>query len=386
MPKILTPLTLSLVACLGALYCHAAYALDERWFKVELLVFSHEAPTAHTATAAEQWEPTPELAYPGAARFLVDPKQVQANLKQYPGDSTVDEFGRQLVTIQAETDAPQPNTAARVTAPARPAPLQPVYEVPATAAAPVGSAQTRAATTADTPAAARLTVPTPFTVLPSQQREFRGKAAYMQRRGLYSTLFHQSWLQRVAAQAQSLPIVIDRSGDSGQWPRLQGSVKLYLSRYLHLETNLWLNTHGEYLPGNWQMPAPPLGPPSLVIEDLSTPEPLPGMVAYQDTGAAAPTAQDTVDTASPTASGVEAAPTTEAVQPEDVVEEMVEEGPVYPWRHAVLLQQKRRMRSNEVHYIDHPLLGIVIKITPVSAEELRTYAQAEVPLGTTQAR
>jgi peptidoglycan-binding protein CsiV len=233
-------------------------------------------------------------------------------------------------------------------------------------------------------------VPTPFTALPSQQREFRGKAAYMQRRGLYSTLFHQSWLQQVPEQAQSLPIVIDRSGDSGQWPRLQGSVKLYLSRYLHLETNLWLNTHGDYLPGNWQMPAPPLGPPSLVVEDLSIPEPLPGMVAYQDTGAAAPTAQDPVDTASPTAAGEETAPTTEAAQPEEmveeVVEEIVEEGPVYPWRHAVLLQQKRRMRSNEVHYIDHPLLGIVIKITPVSTEELRTYAQAEAAPTTTQAR
>ncbi|MAS25712.1 MAG: hypothetical protein CMH99_10195, partial [Oceanospirillaceae bacterium] len=25
----------------------------------------------------------------------------------------------------------------------------------------------------------------------------------------------------------------------------------------------------------------------------------------------------------------------------------------------------RRMRSNELHYIDHPMLGIVIKITPI---------------------
>ena len=346
MPKILTPLTVSLVACLSAVCGNAAYALDDRWFKVELLVFSNEAPTANAATEAEQWDPTPELAYPGAARFLVDPKRVKANHKEYPGDSTVDEFGRQLVTILPEAGGPQANAA-----PAnKPAPLRPVYDAPVAASTPVAAAQTTAAS--------ELAVPTPFTALPSQQLEFRGKAAYMQRRGLYSTLFHRSWLQQVPKQADSLPIVIDRSGDSGQWPRLQGSVTLHLSRYLHLETNLWLNTPGDYLPGNWQMPAPPLGPPSLIIEDLSSPEPLPGMAAYEDTAAAA----------------VEAAGPGEVV--EETGEEIVEEGPVYPWRHAVLLQQKRRMRSNEVHYIDHPLLGIVIKITPVSAQELRVYAQA----------
>ena len=57
----------------------------------------------------------------------------------------------------------------------------------------------------------------------------------------------------------------------------------------------------------------------------------------------------------------------------------LEAGPVYPYRHAVLVQQKRRMRSNEVHYIDHPLLGAVIKFTPVTADDLAAIA-AEQPL------
>ena len=37
--------------------------------------------------------------------------------------------------------------------------------------------------------------------------------------------------------------------------------------------------------------------------------------------------------------------------------------PQYDFRHAVLVQQKRRMRSGEVHYIDHPLLGILVKVS-----------------------
>ena len=37
--------------------------------------------------------------------------------------------------------------------------------------------------------------------------------------------------------------------------------------------------------------------------------------------------------------------------------------PDYPWRHAVLLQQTRRMRGGELHYIDHPMFGLLIKVT-----------------------
>ena len=51
--------------------------------------------------------------------------------------------------------------------------------------------------------------------------------------------------------------------------------------------------------------------------------------------------------------------------------------PVYPWRHAVRFNEKRRMRSNEVHYLDHPMLGVVIKFTPVAQDELQAIAEAD---------
>jgi hypothetical protein len=35
------------------------------------------------------------------------------------------------------------------------------------------------------------------------------------------------------------------------------------------------------------------------------------------------------------------------------------------------------MRSGEVHYIDHPLLGLIIKFTPISAEELAAIAASQ---------
>jgi hypothetical protein len=226
--------------------------------------------------------------------------------------------------------------------------------------------------------------PTPFIALPATQREFNARAARMQRSGRYQTLFHHSWLQPVADQTTALPIVLDRSGDSGQWPRLQGSVKLYLSRYLHLETNLWLNTPGDYLPGEWRMPSPPLGPPSLIIEEHQA-DTLDEIIANWEELSAKIASENPE---SPETAPQPLAPIEERLELEEsgetqesegtdelIAEEMQEQ--TYPYRHAILLKQSRRMRSDEVHYLDHPLLGVVIKLTPLTPEELQAIALAE---------
>jgi hypothetical protein len=202
-------------------------------------------------------------------------------------------------------------------------------------------------------------LPQPFTLRASTELEFRGKAAYMQRTGNYRTLLHQTWLQPMSDETNALPIVLDRSGDSRDWPLLQGSIKLYLSRYLHIETDLWLNTSGNYLPGRWTMPAPPLGPPSLVLIEPEPPLPV-------------DVASDALSIEFPS----ELPQSTDETDP--VALEPVDAEPVYTWRHAVAFAQRRRMRSNEVHYLDHPMLGVVVKLTPLSEEELEVIAAADL--------
>jgi len=91
------PLRLSfpLIACLLVSAQQALSANEaERWYQVELLVFSNES-----ARTTEQWDPTPPLAYPGAARFLIEPQRVEDNLARHRAESVVDEFGRQILTL-----------------------------------------------------------------------------------------------------------------------------------------------------------------------------------------------------------------------------------------------------------------------------------------------
>jgi len=319
-----------LLACLSAVLAPLCLAQEEqRWFRVELLVFSQQG-----SDSGEQWDPTPTLVYPGAGRFLIRPAQVTANLGLYHADSIVDDYGRQILTERARQET-STHREIPLADPNMPQPGQPATAV---------------------------LYPTPFVALPTAQQEFRGKAAYMQRSGRYRILFHETWAQPVLSREQALPLILDRSGDTGQWPQLQGSVKIHLSRYLHMETNLWLNTTGDYLTGEWRMPPPPLGPPSLIVEQLPSEQD-----AQQGFGGQWIDRQ--VETDENTSGD-----TLLAAEPEET-------GPVYPYRHAVILQQQRRMRSDEVHYLDHPKLGVVIKFLPLNEEELELLALAEADSG-----
>lgn len=47
---------------------------------------------------------------------------------------------------------------------------------------------------------------------------------------------------------------------------------------------------------------------------------------------------------------------------------MVEPVPPAPTHRSFLLAEKRRMRSRQLHYLDHPLFGVVVAITPVAVK------------------
>ena len=66
-----------------------------RWYRVELMVFSHEGGDI----GSEQWEAAPELHYPDQFRFLIEPDRVKTNQAENPGESTLDEYGRQLIVL-----------------------------------------------------------------------------------------------------------------------------------------------------------------------------------------------------------------------------------------------------------------------------------------------
>lgn len=291
-----TPLyRLSRFTCLLLALVFSAQASAERWYRVELLAFSQRG-----GELAETWPATPDLAYPEEGRFLMHANELSAQAQPAAGQEAHAE-------VQDNTGSPDDSDETRPHFP-------------------------------------------PFVMLPEARKGFGDTATSMARSGRYKVLFHETWIQPVGSKRSALPLILDRSGDTGKWPELQGSIKLWLSRYLHLETNLWLNTSGDYLRSEWQMPAAPLGPAAVPNSD--------GNALY---------AQERQRPGTDPATENSAAESTDFYWTQNQSSEPIES--LYPYRHAIALQQKRRMRSKEIHYIDHPLLGLMIKLTPLKTSE-----------------
>jgi len=354
----------------------------DTWYRVELLVFRQPGDAG---LAAEAWQPEPELTYPAGYRFLIDRDLADLRRRAFRGShSRFDKRGRQQLSLPEPRHADSPELSTlksdRVQAPpfGRDIPRPGEASVlPDTALeAPAGddvSAEPgalpiepgRPDASLDTgDAGTPLPAPAPYTLTPTKLRELNRDASRLQSSG-YGILFHESWVQPVADEAAANAIILDRSGDPDvdTWPELQGSITLHLSRYLHVTTQLWLNTDGDYLHPHWRMPEPPRSPPSLVVTLPS----LDAWYARHDEGMRAPeVTRPDARLAPPEPAPPAGATATAATKDADESAETD-----YPWRHAIPLQQSRRMRGGELHYLDHPVLGVLIKLTQLDAESWR---------------
>jgi len=287
----------------------AAHAENDKWYRVELLVFDNP-----TGADTEEWEALPTLTYPDKTTYLVAQDHP---LARPPGESA----------------------AASSEGIARPSLVSSPRAVQTSASA------------------------MPFSVLPPSQREFNAQAARLIGEGRHSIVFHQAWLMPIGSKSSAIPIVLDSSGDDAYWTRLQGTITLYVSRYLYLKTDLWLNTSGDYLDSDWRMPAPPLGPVTFSTDLTMAPQDaLTGEIIFNNSLSRSTTTTDT--TASLAARSQQLDDRKDSDNSQVVYQDALQE-PVYPFRHAVTLRQTRRMRSTEINYLDHPMIGLVIKVTPM---------------------
>lgn len=347
------------------------------WYRVEILVFRQPGDAG---LAAEAWDPTPDLGYPERYRHLVDRELADSRLQAFPGSrSEVDSLGQQSLhlpvprrgdtpplaspadTLPLGEDIPDP---ASTRAGRDPGPGSPAADgdTAATGPPPIDPTRADALLDVDNPDIP-LPPPAAYTLLPERYRELRGDAARMRSAG-YEVLLHRTWVQPVADESAARSIILDRSGDPDRadWPELQGSMTLHLSRYLHVATRLWLNTRGDYLQHpEWRMPEPPGAPPSLVLalpvmQDLHPEERedgAPELAVIRPDSRIAQARQPGDDTP-------DGDNRTDAAAGDD-----------FPWRHAILLDQSRRMRGGELHYLDHPVLGVLVKVTRLEDADRR---------------
>jgi hypothetical protein len=145
-----------------------------------------------------------------------------------------------------------------------------------------------------------------YRYLPADQHQLSGQANRLTRRQGVRVLMHERWLQPVPERHESQPILVQRGIRLDKLYQLEGTIDVTIGRFLHLHANLWRHT------------------PGLGMELLDLP------VESIDGG------------------------------PE----------PLQMWmlnaQRYVALNESRRMRSGELHYLDHPHFGVLVRIDPVA--------------------
>lgn len=184
-----------------------------------------------------------------------------------------------------------------------------------------------------------------FYLLPASERQLNTQAQKLQRNPRFEVLFHNAWRQIITNKKASKAIIINGGQTFGQHQALEGSIRLSVATYLELQTNLWFAQFdvnvGQEITQAW--PEIPLRPnyAAATINNLSLDSEVEAELEQA-------LATENIQWSTGNFDANTAAPETDN----------------FVTRQIILLQQERDMRTSEVHYLDHPLLNVIIQVTP----------------------
>jgi hypothetical protein len=173
----------------------------------------------------------------------------------------------------------------------------------------------------------------PGVLLAGQDTVLADAAARIANAPGYRLLAHLAWREPRLAEGARESTLVTGGASAGEHHELEGSITITRSRFLHIDARLWLNAFpaaGES-PGPNAVDLPPVPKPLL-------PKP-------------------------PAALQAESGMSTEAVQDPVPAEPAVVVEPVRATQ-TVLLTASRKIAPGEVHYLDHPLLGVLVTVRP----------------------
>jgi len=201
----------------------------------------------------------------------------------------------------------------------------------------------------------------PYEKLPETERYLLPYADRLERDRRYKILFHESWIQPIESSTLARPIVVTGGFHSGLLDELSGLINISISRYLHVNTQLYLTDIVEssdpfdlltgqkyaFVPLTFSNPQSTGDASSDLLSNRPEFDEMEPFVLKGITSGTAPIVTDVPDYFD--------IPATYAVAVS-----------------SVLMQEKRRLRSKELHYIDNPKMGMLIYFTPfdIDAEPL----------------
>lgn len=179
----------------------------------------------------------------------------------------------------------------------------------------------------------------PFPVLDKSAQQLGPEAYTLGRSDRYRVLYHQVWQQPGRNSANAPWLRISGGDTHGQHRELEGSLRIYLSRFLHLETNLWKIVFGSPSPSSNS--AKPNGDRTKSTASSSTAL---SDVALDDPGLSSREQNTNLLT-------LPGIPGSLHTVPETLVAGS-----------AFTMRESRQLELGELYYLDHANMGLLIKV------------------------
>ncbi len=328
-------------------------------YDIEVIIFERLAKSVENDP--EAWTKQLELRYPNHWRQLIDPVEEQRKKEEAErqrsaenqwllSDGFIDSIDRQMNgTVDTDTTDTTPDLQTNAQLDAQ--------TPPTTNNTPEN--QEAASMEADSEPTQ---VPV-YEFLPSEYKQLTQQAKAVNRAHELRLLFHQTWQQPLEALDKAPALVIKGGNQFGDHYELEGYLTLHIKRYIHLESHLWLS---QFVPNHGQTsdhwPSLPT-PPSLeerLLKSIALDNIASTVVANEHTRSALSS-----EPANPFQAAI--AQDSQLETPLTLGEEQREGQTPAPYltQQIMTLKQSRKMRSKELHYIDHPRLGILVLVSPV---------------------
>lgn len=147
-------------------------------------------------------------------------------------------------------------------------------------------------------------------LVPEVDRQLAFATDQFDRQSRYDTLGYWSWYEpMVVGEQNEFPVALTATSADGDW-QLDGEISLRLSRFIHIDSHI-----------EWQRE----------VEVVTEPE--------------------VADT------------------PEARMQAMMEAPSTQVGWQTLTIEQSARMRSNELHYLDHPEMGVLLRARPIEVAE-----------------
>ncbi|MBV1881020.1 MAG: peptidoglycan binding protein CsiV [Pseudomonadales bacterium] len=210
--------------------------------------------------------------------------------------------------------------------------------------------------------------------LPSKQLTLLSVRRKLSRNRHYRLLYEAAWRQPLESKEASTPILIQGGTQFDDYFELEGTVTLSVSRYLHIHTDLWLSQFTQTLN---------------LDEDYDSSSTTNGSATDGSTIDVSTADKESGELESKEDAKPRLKPESITEPTENMSQDNITDNPdltgssnklnlasslraitskFEPVR-TVQLKQSRRMRSKELHYLDHPLFGIVVKVIPYERPE-----------------